>query len=420
MAVLMAASAFFSCSEAALFYLGREARERMARGGAGQRAATALLDRPERLLTSILFWNLVINMSYFSLQSVVTVGLQERGAAQQSAVFWVATLLTMIVISEMLPKNLGVLWPRQLAGLLGLPLSVATRVLDPILPTLQRVSNVCERLVAPEFVGEPYLELADLEKAITIGGSDPALVEQEQNILSRIVALSEVRVEEVMRPRKHYLAFAPPVTSDDLNGQTTPSGYLLIAEPDSDEIAAALPMQQAALLPPGARLDYHASPVALTPWCATAAATLGELQRLGRRVAAVLNELGETIGIVTVEDLLSEVLQPEPAPRHPDDRPGKLTDLGDGVFSATGRTTLRRLSRRLGRELPTTRTITVGGLLQELLQRMPATGDSVEWGGFVWTVTEAEEASSVVVEFRLSEPAPGEASTSNGRGGADS
>ncbi|MEM6797973.1 MAG: CNNM domain-containing protein [Planctomycetota bacterium] len=399
MAALAVASGFFSCSEAALFYLGREDRQRMGSGGPSERAAAALLQRPERLLTSILFWNLVINMAYFALASVVAIGVEERGGATQSSVVAACALLLIIVVSEMLPKNLGVLWSRQLAGLLGLPLSLTTRALDPLLPSLQAVSRACGRIVAPRFVAEPYMELGDLERAITLSGSDPALVEQERNILSRVVALAETRVEEVMRPRKNYLAFTPPVTSEDLNGQATPSGYLLITESDSEEIATALPLAQAALLPPRQRLDYHATAVALIPWCATAAEALGELRRLGRRVAAVLNELGETIGIVTVEDLLGEVLQPDPAPRHPQDRPGTLIAQGNGVWRATGRTTLRRVAKRLGVVLPATKSITAGGLLQETLQRLPIQDDAIDWGGLRWAVVDVSEEEGLTIEI---------------------
>jgi len=412
MAALMVASGFFSCSEAALFYLSRDDRQRMATGTAGERAASLLLDRPDRLLTSILFWNLVINMAYFALASVITLGLERTGATRQATGLTLGALMAIIVFSEMLPKNFGVLWSRPLAALLGLPLSIATRLLDPLLPTLERASELCRRLLAPQFESEPYMELDDLERAIAISGSDPALVEQEQNILSRVVALSDTRVEEVMRPRRQYLAFAPPVTSDQLNGQTTPSGYLLVTERDSEEITTALPMEEAALLPPGERLDKHAGPVIVVPWCATAARTLTELGRRDCRVAAVLNELGETIGIVTVEDLMAQVLQPNPAPRHPHDRPGRLDELGQGVWQATGRTTLRRIAKQLGIEFPTTRAITVTGLLQEQLQRMPTTGDTIQWADHEWRAVDDSEESGLLVEFRAattdSEPKPGE------------
>ena len=404
MAALMIASGFFSCSEAALFYLSRDDRQRMATGAAGQRAASLLLDRPDRLLTSILFWNLVINMAYFALASVVTIGLERAGATRQATGITIGALLAIIVFSEMLPKNLGVLWSRQLAALLGIPLSIATKLLDPVLPALERASQFCRRLLAPQFASEPYMELDDLERAIAISGSDPALVEQEQNILSRVVALSDMRVEEVMRPRRQYLAFAPPVTADQLNGQTTPSGYLLVTERDSEEITAALPMEEAALLPPGERLDKHAGPVVVVPWCGAAASTLSELRRLDRRVAAVLNELGETIGIVTIEDLMAQVLQPDPAPRHPHDRPGRLDELAQGVWQATGRTTLRRIARQLGIQFPATRAITVAGLLQEQLQRLPTTGDTIRWSDFEWRTIDDSDETGLLVQFETISP----------------
>lgn len=400
MAALIVGSGFFSCSEAALFYLGREDRERMARGGRGERAAAALINEPDRLLTSILFWNLVINMAYYALSSLVTLKLERAGYPEHATAMAIGALLAIIVFAEMLPKNLGVLWSQRLSAMLGLPLAIVTRVLDPLLPTLQKVADACGRIVAPRFENEAYMELGDLERAITLSGSDPELVEQEQTVLSRVVALSEQPVEELMRPRRHYLAFTPPVTTDDLHGQTTPSGYLLITEPDSEEIASAISVEKATLLPAGARLEHHAQPVALAPWCATAAATLDQLRRSGRRVASVINELGETIGIVTVDDLLGDVLQTEVASQQPRDRRARLINISEGVWHATGRTTLRRVSRQLGLQLPEVRSITVAGLLQEELQDMPKVDDTLEWGGLHWRVLNLTDRQHIDIEIR--------------------
>lgn len=410
MAVLMLSSGFFSCSEAALFYLGRDDCQVLLKGGAGARAAVRLLDHPQRLLTSILFWNLLINMAYFALASVVAIGLQKEGYSSQATFIAVGALLVIIVMSEMLPKNLGVIWPRGLASLLALPLSAATRLLDPVIPTLQVASGISQRIITPRFEPEPYMELGDLERAIEISGKDPELVEQEQNILSRIVALSEATAEEVMRPRREYLAFSPPATVADLGGEQTPSGYVLITERDNEEIAAAISLEKAALLPAGAALDHYADPVVLVPWSATAAETLTQLREGQRRVAAVLNELGETIGVITLEGLLAEVLQPEPARNHPRDRPGTLQQLDESRWQATGRTTLRRVAKRLAIVLPITKTITVAGMLQEQLQGLPEAGDEVTWGNLTWRVTDKSE-EGLTVEIHRSEQ---QESTGNG------
>ncbi|MEN1681594.1 MAG: CNNM domain-containing protein [Planctomycetota bacterium] len=399
MVALALASGVFSCSEAALFYLRREDREQLAAGGPGERAAERLLRRPERLLTSILFWNLVINLSYFAISSLLTLRLERAGDTGAGVVLGFGSLLGLIIVSEMVPKNLGVLLPRQLAGFLGGPMEVAARVLDPILPALGKASDFCERLIAPKFENEAYLELSDLERAIDISGNDPELIEQEQQLLERVVGLSDATVEEVMRSRKEYLAFTPPVTAHHLAGQATPSGYLLITEADSEELAAALPISQAPLLPPGARLDRHARPVALAPWCATSASVLNELRRSGRRVAAVINELGETIGVVTLEDLLASALDPDATRRLPGDRPARLSPEAGGAWLATGRTTIRRVGKQLSRRLPATRSITIAGMLQEQLSRMPEKGDRLRWGGLTWVVTDV--VGHIHIELRI-------------------
>ncbi len=399
MAVLVVASAFFSGSEAALFYLTREQREQLAAGGRGARAAVALLTDAPRVLTTILFWNLLVNMAFFALSSLVTLRLGEALGPKGSTAMVVGSLLAIILFGEMLPKNIAVIWPRPVAILAGLPLTVAARIVDPVLPVLRMVTNASLRLVAPTFVPEPYLELGDLERAIALGASDRALLEQERDILSRTVALSEMRVEEIMRPRKRYWAFTPPVHIEDLEGEETPSGYVLVTEPDSEEIAAALPLDRVAMTPIDS-LHLYAQPVAYVPWSAPAAAALDVLQTTGRRVAAVLNEMGETVGVVTLEDLFDYLLNPESHEHEPVRQLARIRSLGDDAWEVSGLTSLRAVSRRIGATLPEAQNVTVGGLLQEVLHRVPVAADAIAWGGLRWEVIDAPEEGPMVIRLR--------------------
>src|SRR5918994_5256874 len=96
MMALTAASAFCSCSEAAIFSLQGDDRRALRRGNAAQRTAVELLNRPDRLLTAILFWNLIFNFGFFIVGSVVEYNLHQEGRHRESATLMIASLLVMI------------------------------------------------------------------------------------------------------------------------------------------------------------------------------------------------------------------------------------------------------------------------------------------------------------------------------------
>lgn len=292
MAVLLVGSAFFSASEAALFYLTRDDRERFVHGTRSQKRVVQLLNSPEKLLTSILFWNLVINITYFALASQIGLKLDRQGNSHTAAVFSVGALMAIILLSEMLPKNLAVLWPRALAAAVSFPLSTATAVLTPILPTLQAVNRVSLRTILPNFQREAYLELRDIERAISLSTPDKTLAQQEELVLHQIVSLSELEAEELMRPRLGLTFYHAPVTLEDLRQHPPNCDYLLVAETDSEELDRAMPLSQLASVT-AATLEAECERVPYVPWCASGATTLDVLQHSRGGLAVVINELGE-------------------------------------------------------------------------------------------------------------------------------
>ncbi len=404
MLALVGASAFFSCSEAALFYLGRRDRDLLRKSSRGGRTADRLLQRPQRLLTAILFWNLLINIAYFTLVSIVSVRLEGRNAAGTATMFSSVAVVTLILFSEMLPKNLAVLQTRLAATLVGIPLAVAVRLVDPVIPMLQAANLVSRRLVFGNTEPEPYLELHDLERAVSLSSSNRTLLQHEHHVLQNIVALSEVRIEELMRPRTQFLSFQPPVHVADLEGRTTPSGYLLVSEPDTEEVSAVLPLRDLFSLPAN---DLHrfAEPLIYIPWCVPAGEALDQMRRGDREVAAVINEYGETIGIVTFDDVLQAVFLDRRDPQTRKSHRISIVHVGPGRWKASGMIGLHRLQKTLGGELPETRSVTLAGLLQERLQRLPETGDLVECGDYRLRVLEVPRQGPMVVEVSLNEEA---------------
>lgn len=398
MVILIAMSAFFSGSEAALFYLRWEDQRALSTGGPAQRAADLLLKDPERLLSAVLLWNLAINMTYFGISSIVGLRFERESGSSHAVLFSVGSVLALIFFSEMLPKSLAVLSARRVAGLVGIPLSVAVRLIDPIMPTLRVVSLLSRRLIWPGFRAEPYLDVSDLERAIELSTEDANLIDQEQAALRNIVMLSDIRVDEWMRPRTQFVAFRPPVSLADLDGKMTPSGYLLITEQDREEVAGAINLAEQVDIP-DQHLETIATPVLFVPWCATVADALQEMQQHHREVAAIVNELGETIGILTFADILDTVFHENPS------RSDRLLDrepiqpIRDGVWRVHGMTSLRRLRRHFHYGVPRSRNVTVAGIIQELLQRLAEPGDEVDWGPFHFRVLEAPRIGQMVVEL---------------------
>ena len=171
---------------------------------------------------------------------------------------------------------------------------------------------------------------------------------------------------------------------------------------DEDDIAAAVPLSDLPVIPAGP-LDRFAVPVVYTPWCATVADALQQMQDRRCPVAAVLNEYGETIGILTEEDVLETIFTYSPSrskllmdknPIHP---------LGEGRWLVAGVTSLRRLELLLGRELPASKSVTVAGAVQEELQRLVEDGDEGRWGPFHFKVLEAPQRGHMLLELTLIE-----------------
>lgn len=399
MLLLAGGSAFFSCSEAALFSLQLDDRRKLKEGAAGQ-AAIRLLDLPDRLLTAILFWNLIINIVYFALASVISIQLEKQGFRTEAGLAALCSLIAIIVMSEMIPKTVGVLMPRLLAQLISLPLTVAVRVFDPIAPFFAHISRAVRRVFFPEFKSEPYLALRDLEQAITVSTADEELASLERLALKNIVLLSDQRADELMRPRKQYQTFTPPVSLEDLGGRPTRSGYVLVTEPESEEIASAIALNYLATIP-RQYLESVAQPVLYMPWCATAAAVFDELRAQQCEVAAIVNELGETIGIVTLEDLLQNVFADQASRSARLLETSPIHQLEENLWQVTGMATLRRLGREFEIELPATKSTTVAGVVQEVLQRLPEAGDEIEWAGFSLQVIEVEPQEKMFVHLKL-------------------
>ena len=273
MAALTVASGFFSASETAFFYLSRDELRAFQVGRPRERMVAALLRNPDRLLTAILFWNLVTNLTYFTVSILVTRRLETEGHMTAAGLFGFSSLVAIIIFGEVIPKSLAISIRRSLSSWVSYPLAAAVRVLDPIAPSLQSITVLVRRTLWPKFEAEPYLDTDDLERAVETTELSEDLIRQERHLLHNLLDLSEITTEEVMRPRGSYLTFQPPVNLTDLGGRIPPSGYVLLTRPGGESIEGAIPILNFSSLPKE-HLEQSAEEVVIVPWCASLAVTL--------------------------------------------------------------------------------------------------------------------------------------------------
>lgn len=398
MGVLACGSCFFSLSEAALFALDQRSREELAERDRRGKIIARLLGESEELLTAILLWNLFFNIAYFSVSAIVSLALQRRGAAGWAGAFGVGSLFGLIVFCEMLPKSLGVSHPRFWSLLLAGPLAMAVDAVRQFLHPLRRLSRWTLRVVWPTFRPEPYLQVGDVERAVEWSIVNRLLLSEEEAVLQSLVALSDIRADELMRPRKQLPLLRPPIRWADLGPELLRGGVIYVADCNTDEPVAILPLKSFC----GRKeepLERWAYPLLPVPWCISAAEVFQRLVSQGFIAAAVLNEYGETIGVLTLEELFRAALT---LGSGPPDRPLQrepIRYLGGQRWQVTGSTALRRLAKHFRIPRPSSRCVSVGGLLQECLGRLPQQGDECQAGCLHLRVVDTSPDGDLLIEL---------------------
>lgn len=392
MAVLILLSAFFSGSEAALFSLTPRHRRQLPRSGVGGRVADRLLQDSERLLSAILFWNLLINMTYFAIASIVASRLEssENGGGSVAIAFTAASLLTIIFLSEMLPKSLAVLSPIRASILIAPPLGLAIQFISPILPLIKTSNLLASRLLWPSFKAENEIDLADIQRAVELGTHDAALIQRERLALRSLVEIAEMRASELMRPRSKLQLVQSPIKADVLFAQSPPGGYAIITDSAGERMIGSLGVW---MLRPSQMENFENSvePVIYVPWSARVARVLDQLNENDVSVAIVVDEYGDAMGVLTRDRIFRRMLAPQHDQSAETAHSIAIEQTQPGYYRVAGSVSLRQLAKQLGIDVPEGSVATIAGFIQRYNERLPRLGDQAILEDYELTVIEAED-----------------------------
>ena len=402
-------SALFSASEAALFSLTSAQRLKLDSARRADRAIQLLLSNASHLLTCILLCNLAINITFFACANVLSNSL--TGSEAGAFLFAFATVTSVILFGELLPKSVGVLAPLKISRFIAIPMLGIMRTVLPLGKGMHAINDVCRRLIWPGLVPESVLETSDLERAIELSETDSKMIDLEKGILQNTLQLSNIQAQEWMHPKSQFASISLPASSEQLEEWIMEQGtewveeskrrIALILSPVDNEVTATTTIEQLRLAiekkcPPTFQPAYY------IPWCANLAKVLQQLMRLDLKVAVVVNERGDTIGVLFFEDIIEAIFASPSAAINAMGRP-LFAKTGEAKWEVTGATRIKQLERSLGIKLPETRDATIAGVLQSQLRRLAQVGDHIAWGTFTLQVTEIPRRGEMFVQITSSE-----------------
>jgi putative hemolysin len=407
---LVGCSAMLTGAEAAYFSLGRARLRRLPGAEDGKLSRSPLIERPHDLLVTLLVGITVINIGASALAAGV--------AADLFGVRWglLAEVLVMILVlttfGEVLPMTLAVKHPEQFLALFGRPVGWLERLLAPVRVILTGLTTLVVRLLGRDRETLPELSEEELRTLVDVGASEGVVEREEREMIHKVFELEDTPVRAIMVPRTDMFCLAVD----------TPSGEILPAL--REQLHSRVPVYEGTIdvivgllytrdllpyldgLPDDFDLRAHLHPPYFVPETKRADALLQEFQAKKLQLAIVVDEYGGTAGLVTLEDLLEELVG-EIADEF--DEPERLIQRVDATtYRVAGKLPIEDLNAVTGLQISNQAYDTVGGWVLDLFGRVPRKAERVQTPDLTVTVEKVERTRVIEVLVSLGKSVAGE------------
>jgi len=408
--VLILLSGFFSGSETGLMAINKYRLRHLAnKGHRGARLAQKLLQKPDRLIGLILLGNNLVNILAASIATVIGIRLFGLNGV------WIASLILTVVIlifSEVAPKTVAAVHPERIAFPASFPLYGLLKLFSPIVWLVNGLANLVLRPFRVHTNVElmEHLNREELRTLVKEGGKQ--IPDDHQRMLVNILDLEQATVEDVMIPRQDIVGIDLDDEWEDILTQLTQTVYtrMPVYRETIDQVEGLLHIRTviAKLALGGLTFEDLKRSIQrpyFVPEGTALTQQLLEFQRRERRMGLVVDEYGDIQGLVTLDDILEEIVGEYTAESRAKTRDIRLLD--DGNYLVNGATPIRQLNRHMDWNLPEKEASTLNGLLLEELGDIPSGKASIRIGPHIMTVLEIREnmIGKVLVK---PERAPGE------------
>jgi len=386
----LAMTMFFSAAETAFIAANRLRLRHLAEEGS--RIAARYLDdfrRPERVLSTTMMG---VTIAHIVASSAVTAALLPALGGWAPWVATAALTPVMLVFGEIIPKTVAREWATSLVLRLHPPLRWASALLVPFVWTTNViVSTLLRSIVDPAAESRRVVSREELKALLAMEPDEADVTTAEAEMIDKIFDLGDTTVREVMVPLIEVAMLPETATPGDAIALVTRRGFSRIpiyARRETDIVGVVTAMDLLQRGADGATLAELRRSVSYVPETKRIDDLLREMQRSRNHLAIVVDEYGGSTGVVTLEDILEQIVG-EIQDEH--DRPPASVDrLPDGSYWVAARTNIEELNEALDWSLPKHDYETVAGLVLATLHRIPRMGEEFQVGGYTITVLDAD------------------------------
>jgi Mg2+/Co2+ transporter CorB len=394
LAFLIIASAYFSSSETSMMSLNRYRLKHLKRTGhPGANRVSRLLEAPDKLIGVILIGNNFVNLLAASIATTIAI---ELFGNPETVITTIVLTLTILIFAEITPKTIAALYPEKIAFPSSYVLVVLLKVLYPLVWVVNRVSNRLIRALGFKTIDSDSHQLSPDELRTVLHESADLIPEQGQGMLLNILDLEKVTVNDILVPRHEIFAIDIEDEVDEIltqisNGQHT---RIPVFKGDIDHTVGVLhmrnlgrlikvdPLNRAAILLECDEPYYIPESTPLTT-------QLMNFQANKERLAFVVDEYGVIQGIVTLEDILEEIVGEFTTDMAASSR--EIHPQEDGSYLIDGGANISEINRALEWDLDTGSAKTINGLLVELLESIPEFPVGVRVGDYYAEIVQVKD-----------------------------
>jgi putative hemolysin len=408
---LIGLSAIISAAEIGFFSVNETKLQALVQVG-NKRAATALQLRsnPQRLLSTIMIGDNLVNAGAASYVTLLTIRL--FGSEALGFAIGILTFVLMI-FGDVVPKTLAARHSMVVAMGMAYPVYGIQWLLKPVLVVLE---PMIDKITGGKGLTVPFVTEEELKIMLDVGGKSGTIESEEVKMIKNVFQLKDITAEDAMTPRIYVFSLDGNLRLKEAQELLYNSKYSRIPVYDGtlDNITGILYKTKALTELAKGRTDVRLRDIAHPPLFVPAGKTADDLmkqfQQEKRHMGIVVNEYGGVMGLVTLEDLLEEVV-------------GEIVDetditeelikrIGKSQILVHGRTEVRKVNDFLKVELGD-EALTIGGLIQDALGRIPKVGEEIRIGNCRLVVHEADPRSIRSVHIFKDEKVPSAVETAS-------